>query len=145
MKIVGYLDNDKKALRQLRELREGVLRDRVFEALEQGAQQVAEEAAFRAPKRTGALAKSIKMRANKKSMTARVYADYPNTGRTRKTKTRKQKAGAREYYAMAMEYGTRRVKAQPFLMPAGEAKAKAVMEGIENAMEDALHDTGSTV
>lgn len=145
MKITGYIDNQKEALRQLRQLEDGVVRDKVFDVLQKGVEKIATEARTRVPVDTAALSKSIRTRASKKSLSARVFADYPNTGRTRKTKTRKQKAGSKEYYAMAVEYGTRHMQAQPFLMPAGESKAREIGEDLEKAMEAALHDTGSTV
>lgn len=146
MKITCDMYYQKEALRQLRQLEDGVLRDRVFGAMQKGAERVEMEARSRVTVETGALRQSIKKtNGDKKNLTISVVADYPNTGRTRKTKTRKQKAGSKEYYAMAVEYGTRHMQAQPFLMPAGEAKAKELGGDLETAMEDALHDTGSSV
>jgi HK97 gp10 family phage protein len=145
MRITGHIDNEREVMNQLRNLADGVLRDRVYRALEEGGEQVAIEAMIRAPKRTGALAMSIKTKGNPKTLGVKVFADYPDTGRVRKTKTKKQKAGSREYYAIAVEYGTKHVRAQPFLMPAGEAKAKEIMESVKEAMEVALNDTVGTV
>ncbi|MDR1943973.1 MAG: hypothetical protein LBQ19_04040 [Synergistaceae bacterium] len=145
MLIFARLENDKEVLNQLRELREGALRERVFAAIKSGAEKIAIDAILRAPVLTGALAGSIKTSSSRKALSAKIYADYPDNGRVRKTKTSKQKAGSREYYAMAVEYGTKRVRAQPFLMPAAQAKAAEVVEGIEKAMEDALNDTVGSV
>jgi HK97 gp10 family phage protein len=145
MRITGYIDNEREVMRQLRNLNDGVLRDKVYRAMEEAGEQIAAEARMRAPKRTGKLALSIKIFGNKKALTVKVYAGYPDTGRNRKKRTQKQKAGSREYYAMAMEYGTKHVKAQPFLMPAGEAKSQQIMEDITKATESALNDTVGSV
>jgi HK97 gp10 family phage protein len=145
MRITGYIDNEREVMNKLRDLKDGVLRERVYRAMEEAGEQIAIEAMMRAPNRTGALAMSIKSKGSLKSMSVKVFADYPNTGRVRKTKTKKQAAGSREYYAVAMEYGTKHVRAQPFLMPAGEAKAQQTLESIERAMEGALNDTVGSV
>ena len=141
MMILAHVDNEREELRRLRNLSEGVLRDKVYKAIESGAEKVAAEARLRAPKLTGALEASIKTRGSKRALNATVYADYPKTHKRRKKKTRKQAAGSRVYYALAMEYGTRHVSARPFLVPALEAKSKEIFEEIQ----EPLNDAGETV
>jgi hypothetical protein len=145
MLIVGNIENEREILRRLRDLSDGALRDKLYGAVERGAAKVAVEAMLRSPKRTGALAVSIVTRGSKKTLSARVYADYPDTGRTRRSTTGKQAAGSREYYAMAMEYGTKRVRARPFLVPALEAKSAEILEDTNRAMEEALNDSGGHI
>lgn len=145
MRIFGYVENEKEVLRKLRELEDGVLREKVFGALQRGGEAVAEEARARVVVDTGRLKESIKVRGYPKTPAVKVEADYPKNARLRKRKTRKQKAGSKEYYAMAVEYGTRHVPARPFLMPAGEAKARMITDEVEKALEEALHDVGSPV
>jgi len=143
--ITAFLDNEKEVLKQLRELPEEALQKRVFKVFQDGGQEVKQEAKLRASVRTGALKDSIKVKGSLKTLSVTVYPDYPDTGRFRKSNTKKQKAGAREYYAFAIEYGTRKgVKARPFLFPAAEAKEHSITEKVNEAMEAALHDTGST-
>lgn len=145
MRIFGYVENEREVLRQLRELEDGVLREKVFGALQRGGEAVAAEARARVVVNTGRLKESIKVKGSKKTLSMKVEADYPKNAYTHKKKTKKQKAGSREYYAMAVEYGTRHVSARPFLMPAGEAKAQEITADVEKSMEEALHDTGSTL
>jgi hypothetical protein len=143
MLIVGNLINEKETLKKLRDLSEGVLRDKVYDALMIGADHVLAEAIVRVPFRTGALTNSLKMKGSKKTLSFSVFADYPNTGVVRKTTTSKQKAGSPEYYAVVVEYGSRKhVPAQPFLIPALEAKAKEILERIDRAKEEALNESG---
>ncbi len=145
MRIFGYVENEKEVLRKLRELEDGVLREKVFGALQRGGEAVAEEARARVVVDTGRLKESIKVKSHSRTLSVKVEADYPKNTRLRKRKTRKQKAGSKEYYAMAVEYGTRHVSARPFLMPAGEAKARMITDEVEKALEEALHDVGSPV
>lgn len=145
MRIFGYVENEKEVLRKLRELEDGVLREKVFGALQRGGEAVAEEARARVVVDTGRLKESIKVKSHSRTLSVKVEADYPKNARLRKRKTRKQKAGSKEYYAMAVEYGTRHVSARPFLMPAGEAKARMITDEVEKALEEALNDVGSPV
>ena len=72
---------------------------------------------------------------SKKYSDVLVEADYPENAGRRKTKTKKQAAGSKEYYAFALEYGTHKMAAQPFLHPALEAKAQRVQEIIAEELE----------
>jgi HK97 gp10 family phage protein len=143
--IRGYIDNEREVMRQLRNLEDGVLKDRVHEALVKGAESVAVEAMRRVPIRTGALLRSIKTRSSKKNLTAIVYADYPDSGAVRRSRTRHQRAGSRVYYAVAIEYGTKHIAAHPFLNPALEVKAPEILGSIDEAMEGALNATVGAV
>lgn len=103
------------------------------EALKRTAKEIAEEAKANVRVKTGALRNSIKksVRRRRESVIARVFADYPKNGKTRKASTRKQSAGSRDYYAFAVEYGTKRSKAYPFLKPAANRLQDRAVRRIE--------------
>ena len=124
VKVIGS-DKLLKAFAELPEKMNKALGDE----LEKTGEEIRDEAKRLAPVRTGALRESIKKRVWRRNgrTTVKVLADYPKTGKFRKTKTRKQAAGSREYYAFAVEYGTKHVEAQPFLMPA----ARKAEDGLE--------------
>jgi HK97 gp10 family phage protein len=155
MRMTAFIDNEREVMKKLRELSDGALRSRVYRAMEEAGEQVAVEARIRAPRRTGALASSIKTFGNEKALTVKVYVGYPHTVKApatpeegpKKPKKRAKKRAKkrREYYAMAVEYGTKHVRAQPFLFPALEAKARMIAESIDAAIEGALNDTVGSV
>lgn len=134
------LEGVQDVMRALQGFSDETLQERLREAIKAGAEIVAEDAKARAPVRTGRLRDSIKTRVPKKGLTAKVEADYPAGGKVRKTSTKKQKAGSREYYAFAVEYGTRKMPAQPFMAPALAAKASQVMQKMESALEEACRE-----
>ena len=90
----GTKDMD-KLYKKFERLQRKELRDKTYERLRRLTDMVMEEAKRRAPVKTGALRDSIKARSWKKSrntpnkMRGVVYADYPNTGRRTKRKTKK--------------------------------------------------------
>lgn len=118
-------------------LPDGELRHAFFEAMSKGGHLIRDEAERRAPKREGFLKASIVVWESEKWMSVKVIADYPATGRVRKAKKRKKRRpdANRDYYAMAVEYGTRKDKAQPFFFPAVEAKKGQVCRMVQSAME----------
>lgn len=139
MKMI-YGHNVEKALRELAELGMGrILAAEVSRAVSVQADRIREGAERRAPVVTGALKASIRKKFRKGSLWAKVEADYPKTGRQRKRKTCKQKTGSREYYAFAVEFGTKRSRARPFLMPAAEAEVSRGVAEVEAAMERVLN------
>lgn len=125
VKIIGS-DKLLKAFKELPEKMNKALGDE----LEKTGEEIRDEAKRLAPVRTGALRESIKKRAWRRNgrTTVKVLADYPKTGRYRKAKTRKQAAGSEEYYAFAVEFGTKNQQERPFLRPA----ANKVEEGLGN-------------
>jgi len=141
--INARLENGQTVIEKLRELADGEIKARVYKTLLQGSEIVAAEARRRAPVgtrpsrkgvSTGRLRRSIKTFSNandKKRAIVRIAADYPEQAGIRKSKTRKQAAGSKEYYAFAVEYGTRKMSAQPFLNPALEAKSSEVTKSAE--------------
>ena len=136
----GTKDMD-KLYKKFERLQRKELRDKTYERLRKLTDIVMEEAKRRAPVKTGALRDSIKARTWKRrrsynKMRGVVYADYPETSRRTKRKTKKQAAGARVYYAFAVEYGTRHMKARPFLRPALASKSPT----IEHEMNDMLKE-----
>ncbi|MDO4952398.1 MAG: HK97 gp10 family phage protein [Synergistaceae bacterium] len=135
MAVKAY--GDRVVIEELRRLQDGVLADKIGGAVKKAAELIKDEAQKRVPVRTGALKNSIKAKMTAK-LRGKVFCDYPNTGRLRKTKTKKQAAGSKEYYAFAVEYGTRHVVEQPFLKPAAEAKAMEAADLIMDAMKEAV-------
>ena len=147
VRAYGRLENEQRVLSTLREMSESKLKDRVYDAIVQGGEAVAAEARRRAPVDTGRLRDSIMVKAKKhaKNLGVTVEADYPANAGTRKSKTRKQAAGAKEYYAFALEYGTRHMEARPFLHPALAAKAEEVQAGVGKALEELCRDANKSV
>ena len=90
-----------------------VVQDESAAAFRQTADEIQAGAKAVVRVRSGLLRESIKS----DSIVARVFADYPNTGRLHKTSTKKQAAGSLDYYAFAIEYGTKHNRAYPFLKP----------------------------
>ena len=129
---------DKELLRELKRLKEGVLKDHVYQALRRATDKVRGEAKRRAPIDTGRLRFSITSRTWKNDLTGVVYADYPKNRKLRKTTTKKQQAGTPDYYAFAIEYGTRHAPAQPFIAPAVKAKRNEVKRDLLKAMTEAV-------
>lgn len=136
VKIIGS-DKLLKAFKELPEKMNKALGDE----LEKTGEEIRDEAKRLAPVRTGALRESIKKRVWRRNgrTTVKVLADYPKTGRYRKTKTRKQAAGSREYYAFAVEYGTKHVEAQPFLMPAARKAEDGLERRVSSNMDIVLN------
>ncbi len=137
--VYSRLEGERRLIDELKKLSDGEVRERVFQAVKRGGEIVAQEARMRAPVgtrpprkgvETGRLKRSIvvKEARSKKYSDVLVEADYPENAGRRKTKTKKQAAGSKEYYAFALEYGTHKMAAQPFLHPALEAKAQRVQE-----------------
>jgi HK97 gp10 family phage protein len=138
---------------------ENIVDTKLRAALQEGAEMVAEDARGRAPvgtrePRKGAGVGRLKMSIKAKKVSGRkgaaklgvrVIADYPNNASTHKSKTKKQAAGGKEYYAFAVEYGTKKMPAQPFMAPAMISKQKQVVAKIQDAMEEACREAQTTV
>ena len=135
--------NSTKILRALKECPEKM--EKVLaEEIDKTAELIVAEAKRLAPKKTGALEKSIKKTkttAKNGRISVKVFADYPHSpGVTRKTKTKKQSTKSRVYYAFAVEYGTKHRKESPFLRPAahkygGEALARRITSNMDLVLE----------
>ena len=127
---------------ELKDVRETVLKEKVMKHLSDSADAVRDEAKRIVPVKTGHLRDSIKARNTRGKLESAVYCDYPDNGKVRKSSTEKQTAGARDYYAFAVEYGTKRTQAQPFLKPAVKNKRQEIDAGMEAAMKEAMPDNG---
>ena len=117
--------------------------ERFFKALKRGGRVVRNEAKARAiigtrePYQgagTGRLKKSIRVKTYAKKLFVRVQAWYPKNPRVWK------KSGRKEYYAFAVEYGTRHQSKKPFLHPALEAKKDEVEKIIIKEFEDLVSE-----
>lgn len=150
----GRLEGSQEVIDRLNKFGADIVQEKLREAVKSGAEVVAEDARTRAPigtreprkgAGTGRLKASIKVKLAKKGISAKVEADYPRNAGTRKSNTKKQKAGSKEYYAFAVEYGTRKMAAQPFMGPALAAKAPQVYDKMSRAMEEACREACRTV
>jgi len=112
------------------------LREKTFKALEERAEAIRSDAASRAPVKTGALRRSVKKLVSEKTLTAQIFCDYPEGNRTNKGKTRKQVAGSKRYYAFAVEFGTKKAPAKPFLYPAARAGEAATNSALEAVLKE---------
>lgn len=117
--------------------------ERMFKALKRGGRIVRAEAKARAvvgsrePYKgagTRRLKKSLRVRTSSKKQTVKVQAWYPKNPRVWEKSQRK------EYYAFAIEYGTRKQTAKPFLHPALEAKKNEIEKIIQKEFEDLIND-----
>lgn len=144
--VYSRLEGERRLINELKKLEDGEVKERVHEAMKRGGEIVAEEARMRAPVgtrpprkgvETGRLKRSIVVKnvRSKKYADVLIEADYPKNAGRRKTKTKKQAAGSKEYYAFAVEYGTHKMAAKPFLHPALEAKAQRVQEIIAEELD----------
>ena len=124
----------------LRKISDEGLHEKVGQAIDDAADVVLEEAKRRVKFVTGALRDSLKKRVSRKNLYAKIEADYPK-GTGRYVRTKKGEDRTREhYYAFAVEYGTRRNEAQPFLHPAVEAKEEGVLDIVNLAIEKAIDE-----
>lgn len=137
-----YIEGDKEIVDELRRLSDGMFDKKVKAALNKGADTARDEAKRRAPVLTGALRDSLKAKSSKKKLEAYVFADYPKNGKRRKSDTKKQKAGQKDYYAFAVEYGTRHSPAQPFFNPAVDVATGKLDAEMEKMMKEAIPDDG---
>ncbi|MBQ8129390.1 MAG: HK97 gp10 family phage protein [Pyramidobacter sp.] len=146
--------NSTRILRALKECPQ-VMEKVIAEELDKTAELIVAEAKRLAPKSKpedgpptvyhGALKDSIKKTettAQNGRIRVKVFADYPDrSGRMRhKTKTKKQSTKGRVYYAFAVEYGTKHMKARPFLKPAarkygGDELAKRITSNMDLVLE----------
>lgn len=140
MRIEAQLEGADEVMRKLRELSKNTVKKKVKKAVSDGADIVRDEAKRLVPVNTGRLRESIIARTAKRGISGIVIADYPKDAGVRKSKTRKQAAGSQEYYAFAVEYGTRIMAAQPFMRPAMLNKREEVGRLIENALEEAANE-----
>lgn len=131
----GYVNGLKEEMARLMEA-PLKLREKTFKALEERAEAIRSDAASRAPVKTGALRRSVKKLVSEKTLTAKIFCDYPDTGGTNKGKTRKQVAGSKRYYAFAVEFGTKKAPAKPFLFPAARAGEAATNSALEAVLKE---------
>ena len=134
--------NSTRILRALKECPQ-VMEKVIAEELDKTAELIVAEAKRLAPVDTGALRDSIKKTktsVRNGRIRTKVFADYPKGKGVHKTKTKKQVKGARAYYAFAVEYGTKHMKARPFLKPAvrkygGDELTKRISSNMDVALE----------
>jgi len=124
---------EKEALEELRRAAEGGrLKDAAQKAVDDCIMIVAEEARRNVPIDTGRLKRSIKTKRSKNVTWGAVFCDYPQPQRKRK------REGQKEYYAFAVEYGTKSRSADPFLRPAVEKTEDVVEERMGKVLKEVM-------
>lgn len=132
LKVLGVRRID-KALADLEpKIQKKILRD----GLKAGAKIVADEAKLKVPVDSGDLKKSIKVRAGKRA----------GRGKIRRTVvTGKGFFKGQEFYGGFVEFGTRKMRARPFMRPAYEAKKKqaknASIDEINRLVQQAVKES----
>ena len=97
----------------------------VVNVMNEAAEEILQKAKSRVPVKSGNLKNSLKKsKVNKKDMSVRIFADYPD------------KQNKNEYYAFAVEHGTKEMPAQPYLKPASHS----VEGGLQNRVDAALYE-----
>ena len=153
--VYGKLDGEQEVLKILRKARKELVDAKIIEALKAGGELIKDEAMRRAPVgsrpprrgvRTGRLKRSLQVYNGfneimlKKFKRIQVEAWYPENAMRYKNGAKHRAAGAFEYYAFAVEYGTRYQSKKPFLHPALEAKKNEVEKIIIKEFEDLIND-----
>lgn len=95
---------------------------RAAKVVRDGGNRIAREAAAAAPRRTGALASSIKVTFSGDGRSGSLSATVTPTAR----------------HAPFVEFGTYKDRPQPFLFPAFERHQDAIMRDLGNAVRDAF-------
>ncbi len=147
--VYGKLDGEQEVLKILRKARKELVDAKIIEALKAGGELIKDEAMRRAPVgsrpprrgvRTGRLKRSLQVYNGfneimlKKFKRIQVEAWYPENAMRYKNGAKHRAAGAFEYYAFAVEHGTKFRGAQPFLEPAMKAKRRYVNKFVREAL-----------
>ncbi len=98
----------------------------VADVLREKARIIKDDAKDRCPKDTGALSESIRYTVSRRTLTAAVHAGG------------KVVNGVDTYYAHFIEYGTKKMSARPFLIPAGRAHEDETLEALTDALYKVL-------
>ena len=130
MPITVHVEGVEGILKELRRVAPEA-KEAIADVLWKEAIAIRDDAKNRCPKDTGALSESIRYTVSRKNLTASVIAGG------------KIANGRDVYYAGFVEYGTRKKKAQEFLMPAGRAHEQETMEALEAALHKVLEDSGN--
>lgn len=98
----------------------------VANVLREKARAIRDDAKRRCPKDTGALSESVRYAVSRRTLTASVHAGG------------KKVRGIDTYYAHFVEYGTQKMRARPFLIPAGRAHEDETLEALTDALYKVL-------
>jgi len=98
----------------------------VANVLREKARAIKEDAKKRCPKDTGALSESIRYTVSRRTLTAAVHAGG------------KKVRDIDTYYAHFVEYGTKKMNARPFLIPAGRAHEDETLDALTDALQKVL-------
>ena len=143
------LEGEQETLKILRKVSKELINAKLVEALKAGGELIKEEAMRRAPVgsrpprrgvRTGRLKRSIQIYTGfnekkwEKNKRIQVEAWYPENAIKYKNGAKHRAAGAFEYYAFAVEHGTKFRGAQPFLEPAMKAKRRYINKFVREAL-----------
>lgn len=113
------------------------VKPKVQAAIDQGAQEMATRMRYLAPTDDGDLQASIRVEDGPRELSATVAAGGERTTRP----VRKSEKGAPDFdYALAQEYGTAEMPAQPFFWPSVNTTKKRVRRRIDRAIGKAIKD-----
>ncbi|MBU2483903.1 MAG: HK97 gp10 family phage protein [Alphaproteobacteria bacterium] len=134
--MAGNKDADRIA-KVLRSIPRAV-KPKVQAAVDQGANEMASRMRYLAPKDDGDLQQSIRVEAGPRELSATVTAGGP---KTTKPVRKSEKGNAPEFdYALAQEYGTAEMSAQPFFWPSVNTTSKRVRRRIDRAIGKAIKE-----
>lgn len=122
MPIYTKVEGVDEIVKELRQI-EGEAKQRIYEVLRDETKPVVEDVKSRAPKDTGAMANTARRSVSKKKLVAVISVGG-------------KRHGVDVYYAHFIEFGTKKMPAQPFFFPA----CRAHEERIGNALSDAMYD-----
>ena len=123
MRVRIHIENGRELAEAISKLEKKVAKAVLEDGVQAGGETLSEEAARLAPKDTGRLASSIRPEKIKSNNEMAMVAVGP-TGKV--------------HHALLVEFGTKKMPAQPFLVPATEAKREDIINDITNAMRKAI-------
>lgn len=137
VKIEG-LEQLQRALKELpRKLAGQVL----GQATKAGAELVVAAARQRAPKKSHLVEKNISVQKGRGSLPERALYEVG----VKKTRTKRGKRNWSPFYWRFLEFGTKKMRARPFMVPAWEATQREALETITNNLKQGLEKVAREV
>jgi len=140
IKLEGAADFEKA----LDQLVAKVARKIVTQPIRKGTKTIAENAKARTPVRTGAMKKAITVRASKTKRRGEISFNVIFDTKRYSRLVSHSKAGRRFFYPAAIEYGTSRQAAKPFMRPAFDAQKAPALRTIMNDIRCGIEQQAGT-
>lgn len=135
MKLEGAAELDRK----LRELEPKIAKNHLSKSLRAGAKLVLQATKARVPVLTGALKRSLAVRAGKRKRGRHEKSVHVITDTKKVPELVKiGKDGKRYFYPAAIEYGERHKGARPFMRPAFESSKMSTLNAIMTTLRNAV-------